>query len=153
MLYPSREARELAILLKISRELDIVGDVSSTVDNPSEILAWASILTQPSIAAWRAQDSGHRYLQVTAHHHRTPVHGRVTAVLQCEQHLEFWHALALERLAPGETRRLDVPALSRAWAVMPVTAPVAPSTPEAGPKADPEPTGAESPSTGGPRPT
>ena len=103
-MYPSKDARELAILLRISRELDIVGDVSATVDNPSELLAWATILTRPDVAAWRAKDSDHRYLQVTAEHHRAPVRGRVTAVLAGEQHLEFWHALDLDGLEPGGTR-------------------------------------------------
>ena len=103
-------------------ELDIVGDVSATVDNPSELLAWATILTRPDVAAWRAKDSGHRYLQVTAEHHRAPVRGRITAVLAGEQHLEFWHALALDGLEPGETRVLSIPALSAAWDQMPVTA-------------------------------
>ena len=121
-MYPSKDARELAILLRISRELDIVGDVSATVDNPSELLAWATILTRPDVAAWRAKDSGHRYLQVTAEHHRAPVRGRVTAVLAGEQHLEFWHALALDGLEPGGTRFLSIPALSAAWDQMPVTA-------------------------------
>ena len=50
-MYPSTVARQLAILLRISRELDIVGDVSATVDNPSELLAWAAILTDATIAA------------------------------------------------------------------------------------------------------
>ena len=43
-MYPSQEARELNILIRISRELDIIGDVSATVDNPSELLAWAAVL-------------------------------------------------------------------------------------------------------------
>ena len=55
-MYPSREARELAILLRISRDLDICGDVTATVDSPSELLAWADILSERSIRAWRAQD-------------------------------------------------------------------------------------------------
>lgn len=38
-MYPCKEARELAILLRISRELDIVGDVTATVESPSELLA------------------------------------------------------------------------------------------------------------------
>jgi hypothetical protein len=120
-MYPSKEARELAILLRISRELDIVGDLSATVDNPSELLAWATILTQPQIVAWRARDSGHRYLQVTAAHERAPLRGRVTAVLLCEQHSEFWHALGLDDLDPGHRQHLSVGALSAAWAAMPVT--------------------------------
>ena len=119
-MYPSKEARELAILLRISRELDIVGDVSATVDNPSELLAWAAMLTDPTIAAWRGQDSGHRYLQVTAVHHRPPVRGRVTAVLSCEQHIEFWHALDLDQTSPGETRNLTTADLSAAWSTMPI---------------------------------
>jgi hypothetical protein len=122
-MYPSKDARELAILIRISRELDIVGDVSATVDNPSELLAWASILTDATIAAWRAQDSGHRYLQVTADHRRAPIRGRVSAVLPCEQHLEFWRALELDQLEPGGTRTLATRDLSAAWTAMPITPP------------------------------
>jgi len=133
-MYPSKHARELAILLRISRELDIVGDVSATIDNPSELLAWATILTDPTIAAWRAQDSGHRYIQVTADHARAPVRGRVTAVLPCEQHTEFWHALTLDQVSPGDTRTLSIADLTAAWLDMPITPPgvdtPAPTTPE-----------------------
>jgi hypothetical protein len=120
-MYPSKDARELAILLRISRELDIVGDVSAIVDDPSELLAWSYILTDATIAAWRAEDSGHRYLQVTADHRRAPIHGRVSAVLHCEQHRAFWEALALEHVEPGHTHALSVGELSDAWATMPVT--------------------------------
>jgi hypothetical protein len=120
-MYPSKEARELAILLRISRELDIVGDLSATVDNPSELLAWSAILTHPQVVAWRAKDSGHRYVQVTADHQRAPLRGRATAVLPCEQHSEFWHALALDELDPGHRQHLSVGALSAAWAAMPIT--------------------------------
>ena len=131
-MYPPKDARELAILLRISRELDIVGDVSATVDNPSELLAWAAILTDATIAAWRGQDSGHRYLQVTAAHRHAPVHGRITAVLPCEQHKEFWHALDLDQLGPGQTRNLNATALSEAWSTMPL-APPEPKTIKSGP--------------------
>jgi hypothetical protein len=120
-MYPAKDARELAILLRISRELDIVGDVTATVDNPSEALAWALVLSKPDIVAWRAADSGHRYLQVTAHRRRAPIRGCVTAVLACEQHPAFWTALGLNQLAHGDRRALDVNALSSAWEVMPVT--------------------------------
>jgi len=120
-MYPSKDARELAILLRISRELDIVGDVSATVDNPAEVLAWATILTDPDIVAWRAKDSGHRYLQVTANHERAPIRGRVTAVLPCEQHVEFWRALGLAELGPGGREHLTPTTLSAAWAAMPIT--------------------------------
>jgi hypothetical protein len=122
-MYPSKDARELAILLRISRELDIVGDISATVDDPSELLAWATILARPTIVAWRAKDSGHRYLQVTADRTRAPVRGRITAVLPGEQHLEFWHALGLDELAPGGREQLTTKSLSDAWAAMPITPP------------------------------
>jgi hypothetical protein len=120
-MYPSKQARELAILMRISRELDIVGDVSATVDNPSQLLAWATILTGPTITAWRAEDSGHRYVHVTADHRRAPIRGRISAVLPCEQHLEFWQALGLEQVEAGETRSLKRRDLSQAWAAMPIT--------------------------------
>ena len=122
-MYPSKDARELAILLRISRELDVVGDVSASVDNPSELIAWAALLTDATIAAWRGQDSGHRYLQVTAAHHHAPVHGRITAVLPCEQHREYWDALELDDLEPGQTRNLKAVDLSAAWSIMPLTPP------------------------------
>lgn len=128
-MYPAKDARELAILLRISRELDIVGDVTATVDNPSELLAWALILSRPDVIAWRSDDSGHRYLQVAADRRRAPIRGRVAAVLACEQHLEYWKALGLDPLATGARRGLSVDALSSAWAVMPV----APTPAETGP--------------------
>lgn len=122
-MYPAKEARELAILLKISRELDIVGDVSATVENPSELVAWAAILRRPVVVAWRAEGSGHRYLQVTAEHRRAPVRGRIAAVLPCEQHREFWQALGLDSLEPHASRQLTPADLTNAWDVMPITPP------------------------------
>jgi len=137
-MYPAKDARELAILLRISRELDVVGDVTATVDNPSELLAWALILARPQVLAWRATDSGHRYLQVSAHRTRAPIRGSITAVLSCEQHRDYWNALELAELTPGDRRELDTNALSSAWAAMPLT-------PEsAGQAAPPQPPTAES---------
>ena len=132
-MYKSKDARELAILLRISRELDIVGDTSAIVDNPSELLAWAAILDGATIVAWRAQDSGHRYLQVTADHDRAPIRGRVAAVLLCEQHPDFWRALAPDDLGPGETRSLTRDQLSSAWSAMPITSPDSDAEPPAPP--------------------
>ena len=100
-MYPAKDARELAILLRISRELDVVGDVTATVDNPSELLAWALILAHPQVLAWRATDSGHRYLHVSAHRKRAPIRGDITAVLDCEQHPDYWDALDLTDSPPG----------------------------------------------------
>jgi hypothetical protein len=142
-MYPSKHARELAILMRISLELDIIGDVSATVDNPSELLAWASILSDPTVVAWRAQDSGHRYIQVTAEHHRAPIRGRIAAVLSCDPHPEFWQALELEPIEAGQVRNVSVAALSEAWAAMPITPahldaphPAPPARPEPAPTAD-----------------
>lgn len=137
-MYPAKDARELAILLRISREIDVVGDVTATVDNPSELLAWALTLAHPQVLAWRATDSGHRYLQVSAHRKRAPIRGDITAVLDCEQHADYWEALDLTGLHPGDRRELGTEALSSAWATMPLT-------PEsAGQAAPPQPPSAES---------
>lgn len=119
-MYPAKDARELAVLMRISREIDVVGDVTATVDDPSEVLAWALVLAHPDVLAWRAADSGHRYLQVTADRHRAPIRGRVTAVLPCDQHRGYWSVLGLDGLGNGERRALGVEDLSSAWAVMPV---------------------------------
>jgi len=129
-MYPAKDARELAIMLRISRELDVVGDVTATVDSPSELLAWALVLGNPEIIAWRAGDSGHRYLNLTARRNRAPIRGCVTAVLPCEHHEEFWNALGLDQLAAGDHRSLAVEDLSAAWAAMPVN----PTTTNPGPE-------------------
>ncbi|MCW2787680.1 MAG: hypothetical protein JWP74_4197 [Marmoricola sp.] len=126
-MYPSKNARELAILLRISRELDIVGDISAEVDNPSELLAWANILDDADIVAWRAKDSGHRYVHVTARHTRAPIRGLVTATLPAEQHSDFWRVLGLDGLAPGERRHLTTRDLAAAWSEMPIVPPDAES--------------------------
>lgn len=83
----------LSTLLRISRDLDIIGDVTATVDTPSALLAWAHALPEPLICAWRAEDSGHRYVHVSADCHHTPLRGQVTAVLNAEHHRSFWSAL------------------------------------------------------------
>ena len=137
-MYRSKDARELAILMRISRELDVVGDLTATVDNPSELLAWALILSKPTVLAWRATDSGHRYVHVTADRTRPPIRGRITAVLACDQHADYWDALGLDRLTPGDRHELTVDDLSSAWAIMPVTSaeadkPAAPQPPDAQP--------------------
>ena len=148
-MYPAKDARELGILLRISRELDVVGDLTATVDNPSELLAWALVLSRPDVLAWRATDSGHRYLHVTARRNRAPIRGQITAVLDGEEHQGFWDALDLGGLLPGARRKLSVEALSSAWAQMPLTAPdagqpTAPQPPDAGEPAASQPSDAES---------
>jgi hypothetical protein len=129
-MYPSPQARELAILMRISRDLDVCGDLTATVDNPSELIAWASALADPVVLAWQAQDSGCRFVQVEADHRRAPVRGHVSAVLLCEQHPEFWKALPLEGLEPGHSRPLSVTDLAKAWETMPITPPDAQVAPE-----------------------
>ena len=53
-MYPAEDAHELAILLHTGRDLDIVGDMTATVAGPSELLAWALILSRPEVVAWRS---------------------------------------------------------------------------------------------------
>lgn len=125
-MYPSPDARELSVLLRICRDIDVVGDVTATGDGPSELLAWAAVLPDAQIVGWRAHDSGHRYIQVTAARRTAPVRGQVTAVLPCDQHREFWDALGLGDLDPDGTKHLDQATLADAWSTMPST----PSEPE-----------------------
>ena len=48
-MYPSENARQLSILLRTSRELDIVGDVTATTDNPSS--------SSPGLTSFRSRQS------------------------------------------------------------------------------------------------
>lgn len=124
VMYPAGDARQLSIMLRIASELDIVGDVTATVDHPSDLLTWAALLSDPLVGAWRGVDSGMRYVQVSAPHQRDPVHGRVAAVLPCEHHREFWDQLVpAGDLQPGQECRLSVRDLSAAWAAMPLSPP------------------------------
>jgi hypothetical protein len=129
-MYPSQEAREIAILLRISHELDVCGDLTATVDSPSELIAWASVLSDPAIVAWQASDSRCRYVQVSADHHGPPVRGRVAAVLTCDHHPGFWEALPLEDLPAGRARSLNVQDLTTAWEALPITPPDSQGPPE-----------------------
>jgi hypothetical protein len=123
--YSTDDPRQIGVLLRISRALDIVGDVSISVDDPSELLAWANTLPDPTALAWRALDSEKRYVQVSAAHHRRPVHGLITAVLSCDGHRPFWDELLDEDLEPGSEKQVPVEALTQAWAS---AVPLAPST-------------------------
>jgi hypothetical protein len=106
-------------LLRISSELDIIGDVTASVATPSDLLAWTHTLPEPAICAWRAEDSGNRYVQVSAVCHRNPLHGRVTAVLTGDDHRPFWAALLPEGdLAADEEQLLPLSALTTAWSAI-----------------------------------
>ena len=91
------------------------------MDQGSELLAWTLILHKPQVLAWRATHSGHRYIQVTAHRSKAPIRGHITAILHCERHPEFWEALSLASLNPGDRRELAPGTLSEGWAIMPLT--------------------------------
>ncbi len=119
----SADERQLAVLLRISQSLDIVGDVSVTVDNPSELLAWANVLPDPTIFAWRGHVSGKRFIHVTAVNGTNPIHGRATAALRADQHMRYWEALLPDDLEPGEEQSLEIRQLAKAWEVMPVDVP------------------------------
>jgi len=123
--FSTDDPRQIGVLLRISRALDIVGDVSVAVDDPSELLAWANTLPDATALAWRALDSEKRYLQVSAAHHRRPVHGTITAVLCCDEHRSFWDELLDADLEPGKEKPTSVDALARAWAT---AVPLTPST-------------------------
>ena len=112
----SVDAQQLSTLLRISSELDIVGDVTATITSPSALVAWVYALPTPTICAWRAEDSGSRYVHVTAVCHRNPVHGRVTAVLPADEHYTFWVALLPDGdLAPGDEHIVALSTLAAAW--------------------------------------
>ena len=119
----SADERQLTVLLRISQSLDIVGDLSVTVDNPSELLAWANVLPDPTIFAWRGHVSGKRFIHVTAVNGTNPIHGRATAALRADQHMRYWEALLPDDLDPGEEMSLEIRQLAEAWEVMPVEVP------------------------------
>ena len=107
-----RSPNTLSTLLRISSDPDIVGDVTATVETPSALLAWVHALPEPIICAWRAEDSGNRYVQVSAGCCCTPVRGQVTAVLNGEHHRSFWSALLPDGdLAAGEEQLLPLSTL------------------------------------------
>jgi hypothetical protein len=125
----SSDSRQVAALLRLSQSVDIVGDVSVTVADPSELLAWASSLSSPSIFAWRGHVSGKRFVHVTAVHGSNPVHGRVTAALRADQHPAFWQAVLPDGdLAPGGELTLTVHDLARAWEDLPIEVPRPPAS-------------------------
>jgi hypothetical protein len=120
----SSDERQLAVLLRISQTLDIVGDVSVTVDNPSELLAWANVLTNPTIVAWRGHVSGKRFIHITAVNGHNPIHGRATAALRADRHMMFWKTLIRDGdLEPGEEQSLTSQQLAEAWEAMPIDIP------------------------------
>lgn len=120
-MFPSDAYQPIATLLRISESIDIVGDVSVTVANPAELLAWAQTLTSPSIFAWRGHVSGKRYVHVTAVSGVNPVHGRLTAALRADEHMDYWEALVPGGdLPPGEEVSLTPEALADAWSALPV---------------------------------
>ena len=121
---PSADERQLAVLLRISQSLDIVGDVSVTVDSPSELLAWANVLSSPSIFAWRGHVSGKRFVHITAVNGTNPVHGRVTASLRADQAMQFWKELIPNGdLDPGDEHPVTTQQLAEAWEAMPIDIP------------------------------
>lgn len=112
----SARAHQLAVLLRAARELDIIGDVSVTVDSSGELVAWARLLTGPQLIAWRAEDTGRRYLCLTATQRAAPVRGQVAVTLDGDRHRTLWDRLLDDRDLPcGTEHVLDPTALYRAW--------------------------------------
>ena len=128
-MYPSDNAHQLSVLLRTSSELDIVGDVTATVDYPADLLAWGNLLPDPTVCAWRAH-SGNRYVQVTSHYDHDPIHGRVAAVLTADHHRQFWAELVPNGdLDPGQEQVLTPEAIAAAWAAVPLDIDATPSAP------------------------
>lgn len=114
----------MGVLLRLSQSIDVVGDVSVTVANPSELLAWANTLSDPGIFAWRGHISGNRFVHVTAVNGSNPIHGRVTAVLRADQHIHFWKTLIPDGdLEPGDELSLTAVQLADAWDSTPIDVP------------------------------
>ncbi len=113
----SDKTRRDAMVTLVQRALtiDIVGDVTSTVDTSEDLVAWTNLLIRPVILAWRSFDDGHRYLQVQAPHPGPPVNGHVIIQMPCEAHSPFWSALVCEELPPGTERELDRHTMLSAW--------------------------------------
>ena len=119
-MYSSENAHQISVLLRISRELDIVGDVTATVDHPADLLAWSDLLPDPTVCAWRAH-SGSRYVQVTSRYQHDPIHGRVAAVLAADDHRQFWSELVRDGdLDRGQEQGLTPRDIATAWAAMPL---------------------------------
>lgn len=116
----AQREQQLTILLRISETIDVVGDVSATVENPSEMIAWAHILTEPKVFAWRSHVSGNRFVHLTAMHVEAPIHGRITVALAADNHRDFWNTLVGHDLEYGDERQLTSQQLVRAWATSPV---------------------------------
>ena len=128
-MYPSDNAHQLSVLLRTSSELDIVGDVTATVDYPADLLAWGNLLPDPTVCAWCAH-SGNRYVQVTSHYDHDPIHGRVAAVLTADHHRQFWAELVPNGdLDPGQEQVLTPEAIAAAWAAVPLDIDATPSPP------------------------
>lgn len=119
----STDARQLAVLLRIADTLDIVGDITVTVADPSQLLAWATVLGDPSVMAWRAEDSGQRYINLSTYNRHAPVHGQITVVLCAADHRPFWDELLPDDLGPGTEQPLHHAKLTDAWNTMPLVPP------------------------------
>jgi hypothetical protein len=119
--YGSADLHELSMLHSSSGlDINVVGDVTATVDGPTDLLAWAKELSAPRIVIWRAH-SGGRYIQVTASATASPG-GRVSALLCCDPHPHFWNELVdTSDLTAGRERVLSPRDLSRtcAWDAIP----------------------------------
>lgn len=105
-----REARMLGALLRLSRSVDIGGDVIVRVDSPARLVSWASTIPDISVVVGHATGGGQRYVQVTAHRLQGAGGGRIVAVLDCADHGKFWRALAGDELEPDTERRQWPPA-------------------------------------------
>ncbi|GAB3762223.1 hypothetical protein [Microlunatus parietis] len=113
----SNHAHQIAVLLRASRELDIIGDVSVLVDSPGELVAWAGLLPLPTMIIWRAEKTGRRYVCLTATHREAPIRGQIMITLDGDRHRGLWRRLLAGRaeLPPGTEHAVDTRRLIDAW--------------------------------------
>ncbi len=117
----SNNQHQIAVLLRASRELDIIGDVSAVVDSPGELVAWAGLLPSPTVIAWRAEETGHRHISLSATHRGAPIRGQVMITLDGDRHRGLWRRLLTLTdggwgdLPPGTERVCNTSDLVNAW--------------------------------------
>ena len=106
------EPKMLALILG-SQGVHIDGDVCVDAPGLSELIGWASVLSNPAAFAWRSTATGERHLQVGGWSTQDPVHGRVTVLLDGDHHRDVWDTVLADDLRCGDEKRLDLDRLRR----------------------------------------
>lgn len=121
--YQDHAARQILILLRVSDDIDIIGDTNVTVTNPPELLAWTELLEAPTIIGWRSLEAGHRYIHVETFHDAPPIRGTISVSLTGDDHREYWNELFPGDLVNGQELNITIKDLAKAWEKMPLIPP------------------------------